>query len=157
MLEFYDDLTPKQRSHPFRVFVGAISLILSFIWLYESIQKASSLSLFSLGFFIFLLIIGLWHILEGAGVQVNRIFGNACIRINEEMIYIKGQLFGPAISLPWEMIKSITLKPYKVEVLDSQGECMEFDFSRLDYKQMENVKEVLHAMAQKKEIGVVVH
>ncbi len=157
MLEFYDDLNPKQRTHPFRVIVGVISLLLSFIWLYESLQKGASLSLFSLGFFLFLLIIGVWHILEGAGIQVNRIFGNACIRINEEMIYIRGQLFGPAITLQWEMVKSITLKPYKVEVLDSHGQCMEFDFSRLDYKQMENLKEVLHVMAQKKEIGVVVH
>ncbi|MFO7938498.1 MAG: hypothetical protein R6U66_01990 [Bacteroidales bacterium] len=157
MLEFYDDLTPKQRTHPFRFIVGAISLLLAFIWLFGTLQKEGSMPLFAIVFFLFLLVNGLWHALEGAGVQVNRIFGNACIRINEEMIFIKGELFGRAVTLPWHLVKSITLKPYRVEVLDSQGQCMEFDFSRLDFKQMENLKQILRTMAQKKEIGVVDH
>ena len=156
-MEFYDDLTDQQKKHPFRFIVGLLSFVLAIFWFLDSLSNTEPLSLFAWGFFAFLLFNGIWHVWEGMGLSINRLFGKACIIINEEIIYLKDRIFGSALKLSWDLVKSISFKSYRVEVLEANGNCVEFDLSKMNFKQFEKVKQAIRYMAEKKEIGIVEH
>ena len=94
------------------------------------------------------------HIVSVIGLlYFGLLFGkDACIRIDDTQIFMKGLLPGTGFILNWENISSIRFGVASIDLYDSNQNKYELSFQLLKYEPIQELKSVLSFYAKEKSI-----
>lgn len=137
MQELHIDLNKNRKSIP-KLILGSLNISISII-LIKELYSSNSIHLLNAVCGIFLFIMGAGYIFEGSG----RSLGERFIVLTDKCLTIKLFLFKPEQVFYLDEMKTINIKPIKIEITDTKNELHEIDLSQLDYPLVVELKKRL--------------
>ena len=155
-MEYYKNLLTKRKTSKVQIIFGVLFIILSCLWIFVKKYEGKPIVGFDWFYSIIFFLNGIVNILEGKGIQINKIFGDAFIRITEKEIIYKPKTISKAIRLSWEEISEIMLKTSQIEILGNDNKNIELQYNKLDYTSVVEIKDLIANIAQTKKVLIKV-
>ncbi len=143
-----------------RRILGFIYTILGILWLTVRIlgkdpeEKGFSFLWFDILYFIVLLISGAAFILEGSGISIGGMFGEAYIRIDQKRIAVKKGVFSKEWSITWDDVEKIEVSILKITFSLKGNIKNELNYDNLDYEHIQILKAAIKEFGNEKSIPV---
>ncbi len=153
-MELYIDLIPKRKRSNFALAMGVIAIILSIIYFTLRIHGDKEKSDTFLPMTLYMLVYGIFGILNGLGYTVEKFFGSAYVHIDDEHIAIKTGVWTKVKSLSWCQIKSLEYKTNWYKIIDLNGIPSKLILSDLEYKVLVETRDAINFIASEKGIPI---
>ena len=145
----------------FKRILGVLYLIMGISWFLSRIifddpeSSRFPLPILDLSYIILFGFSGIIFIIEGYGVSIARLFGEAYIRIGMEGIFVKKGVFSKEWVLLWSDIEQVEYKVIKIHFKLKDNSYHELDYDNLDYGHIQEIKKALKVIAKEKSIEVI--
>ena len=145
----------------FRKSLGVLYLLMGISWFFTRIISDDPepfrfpLPILDVSYIILFGIAGIIFIIEGSGISMARLFGEAYIRIGMEGIFVKKGVFSKEWVLLWSDIEQVEYKVIKIHFKLKDNSYHELDYDNLDYGHIQEIKKALKVIAKEKSIEVI--
>jgi hypothetical protein len=144
-----------QKKSTIRTIFGILIVIFSSSYLLYNFNNQEYLNLFDWVYFIFFLLLGLGHLIEGTGISIRKLFGaKAHILIDNEKIVFKPETFKKETRIKWKDIKSIEYKAARYKILLINNGYCEIDLPTTNYNLVQVIKESICAKSKEFDIPI---
>ena len=149
-MELKIDLLKKSEMPISRIAIGGIFIAIAVMSIIVNTVQSeiSRFDWFGFGF----LGLGIFHIAEGLGFSIDRLFGKAYIAIDSELISLKADIYHKAQSIYWDKIKSVAYKTHKITVETTDNTTVILNLSKFSYPLKREIKETIDCIAKEKKI-----
>ena len=150
-MEYERDLLKNNNKSIVRLILGIAFIVISVLWI--TVRDADNELIRSFDWFYsgFFTLTGVAHILLGLGISIQKFFGKAFIRIDNDLIDVKLGLFEKEQKIFWHDIQSIEYKSFNFKI-QKQNNTSIISISNLDYPSISEIKNIMTKLADKKEI-----
>ena len=145
----------------FRKFLGVLYLLMGISWFFTRIisddpePSRFPLPILDLSYIILFGFSGIIFIIEGYGVSIAMLFGEAYIRIGMEGIFVKKGVFLKEWVLLWSDIEQVEYKVIKIQFKLKDNSYHELDYDNLDYGHIQEIKKAIKVIAKEKGIEIM--
>lgn len=154
---YFKDLLTKRKSK-FALVLGIIFLVVSVSSIPIKLAEKNTLSTFDWIYFIVFFLNGIyWIIALGLGLQVERIFGKAYIRIDNEKIVFKTGVIEKLHEISWNEINSIEYNSSCFIIKRKNRSDYKIRVSNLEYSTIQEIKALVDEISQSKNISSAVY
>jgi hypothetical protein len=101
-MDYSVDLLKGRKKSKAALIIGFFAYLLAIIWIPIKLFERDSISWYDFGYPLIIVVNGLTLTLTGLGYSVDRLFGKAFIRINNQVINIKTGAFDKEQIIDWE-------------------------------------------------------
>ena len=154
-MEYSKDLLQTTQKPKWAGFMGVLSLLLALAWLPVQWIEKNSLSGFDGVFTLVFLFNGMALIMAGKGKSLERIFGKAYLKLNDQEIILKPGIFDKERRIPWEELGKLDYKPNRYEFGLKNGERVKLSLVRLNYDDIQELKRMIKTLAEQKSIQLI--
>jgi hypothetical protein len=152
-MELNIDLLPKKRRSNFTLLMGLISIAIPIIYFITSKLSDEELHGSFLPIMVYLGLNGINSIVSGLGYSIEKLFGTAYVRIDEEHIVVKSKIMTKGQSFLWCNIKSLEYKTNWYKIIDKNDLHSKLLLSDLEFKVLVETRDAIHSIASKKGIA----
>ena len=151
-MEFYYDLIPsnKIKNTFWRIFALVIIIVTATVPI---------VMYFTEGKYLMAALWTVWGILLFyqiyIGKPIDALFGKKYIHITEKFITIKPKLLKKAITIQWDDLESIKMKPTYLVVKSKSGDEINIDFKQIDYLAVQDMKSLIKTLIEKWKVNLV--
>jgi len=153
-MELNIDLIPKRKRSNFALAMGVIAIILSITYFSLRLHGDKEKSNTFLPMTLYMLLYGIFGILNGLGYSVEKFFGSAYVHIDHEHIAIKPGVWTKEESIPWNHIKSMEYKTNWFKITDLNGISSKLILSDLEFKVLIETRDTINFIAAEKGITI---
>jgi hypothetical protein len=154
-MEYSKDLLQTAQKPKWAGFMGVLSLLLALAWMPVQWIEKNSLSGFDGVFTLVFLINGVSLIMAGKGYSLERIFGKAYLKLNDQALILKPGIFDKERHIPWEELGKLDYKPNRYEFGLKNGERVKLSLVKLNYDDIQELKRVIKTLAEQKNIQLI--
>lgn len=138
-----------------KIGVGIFFILIIILWMGYSLTKAFNNRVLDWLLFINFMTLGISYLIEGMGISFLGLFGaKAFIRINDEQIHIKHDIFLKGKSVKWSEIKSIEYKSAQYKITKTDNRLLILKIPTNNYKKVQRIKEAIKSFAFEKGIQI---
>jgi len=152
-MELKIDLFKQKKKSHIRIVFGVLCLLLAGIWIFIGIsgRETKPQFLWIIQGLLFTLI-GMFHVMEGLGYSLGRVFGKAYIFIDSESISLKAGVYDKKQFINWSEIKSMDYKlnQYEIKTIDNAFKII--SLSKYDYMLIREIKTTINCISKEKNI-----
>ena len=130
--------------------MGVIAIVFCIIYFTLRIHGNKDKSDTFLPMTLYMLVYGIFGILNGLGYSVEKFFGSAYVHIDDEHIAIKTGVWTKVKSLRWSQIKSLEYKTNWYKIIDLNGIPSKLILSELEYKVLVETRDAINLIATEK-------
>jgi len=154
-MELNIDLLPKTKRSNFTLAMGLISVALCISYFIFNELGEEKKTSFQIPIMIYFGLNGLNGIMTGLGYSMEKLFGSAYVRIDDDTIAIKPGVWKKVRLSQWSQIQSLEYKTnwFKINYLD--GSSSKLLLSDLEFKVLMEAKNMISAIAAEK--GILIH
>jgi uncharacterized membrane protein len=152
-MEYVQDFLKKKKSK-YGIAFSVLFFIIAFSSIPIKLAENNSLSTFDWIYFIVFFFNGTYWLIFGLGYQVERLFGKAYVRIDNEKIAIKTGIIEKLQEIKWDEIMSINYKSSCFEIKRNNGTDYSIRLSSLEYSTIQEIKNVIKSISKNKNIEV---
>lgn len=153
-MDLYIDLIPKRKRSNFTLAMGVIAVVLAITYFIIRMQGDKEKSISQMPMMLYLLVYGIFGILNGLGYSVEKFFGRAYFQIDEERIAIKTGVWKKEQSIPWNQIKLMEYKTNWFKITDLNGISSKLILSDLEFKVLIETRDTINFIAAEKGITI---
>ena len=98
---------------------------------------------------------GVVFLIEGSGISIGRWFGEAYIKIDSEMIFIKRGVFSKEWKILWREVEEVQFKVIKIRFAMKDKSYMDLDYDNLPYEHIQELKRTVKTFSGEKNIKIL--
>ena len=153
-MNYSKNLLKGRQKSKFAIVIGILFFMIAISWIPVHLIENGSVSGFDWFFMIIFLLNGLYQTMAGLGYSIDNLIGKAFIEIDHRVIRIKTGAFDKEHSVSWDEIYSIDYKPNKFIITKNNKTKLNLTISKLEYSVIQEIKNVISEIANKKEISI---
>jgi len=153
-MKYSKDLLKKRKKSKVNMAFGLFVIFIAITWIPLHLIEKVSISGFDWPYMFIFLLNGLSLFMTGYGYSLDRIIGKAFIEIDNQVIRMKTDIFDKEKSISWDNINSIEYKPSKFIVAKKDKTKLILTISKLEYIEIQEIKNVISDIANKKKISI---
>jgi len=134
----------------FRIILGIGFPIIAISWIVAINVEYDDIRPFDWLYFGLFVFSGIIHIFEGFGYSFSKLFGNAFIMIDQNIIRIKNGVLEKEQHILWNEIASIDYKPTNFQITKKDKTTIALKLSNLDYSLIQEIKEIIRHIGKEK-------
>ena len=151
-MELEKNLLKKVEKNPLFVFLGIMFLVIAILWLLSKRWNNESVKIFDCIYSGIFALNALIHMMRGFGYPIEGFIGKAFIKIDSNRIQMKSGIFKKEQIAIWDLVQSIDCKANQLVIRKNDNSCILFPFSEIEYSTVQELKNILTAIASKKGI-----
>ncbi len=98
---------------------------------------------------------GLQHFLEGFGISIEKLFGEAFVVIDNELISIKTKINKKEETVYWKDVKSVDFKYNQLTIKRVDNTNMNIDIVNLTYNTKKDIRTIISKISEDKNIKYI--
>ena len=153
-MELNIDLIPKRKRSNFTLAMGATAVILAITYFIIRIQGDKENSISQMPMMLYLFVYGIFGILHGLGYSVEKFFGSAYVKIDEERIAVKTGVWSKEQSILWNQIKLMEYKTNWFKIINLDDSSFKLALSDLEFKVLIETRNTINLIAAEKGITI---
>jgi len=153
-MNYSKNLLKGRKKSTFAIVVGILFFIVAISWIPVRLTENGSVSGFDWFYMIIFLLNGLSQTMAGLGYSIDSLVGKAFIEIDNQIIRLKTGPFDKEQSITWDEIHSIDYKLNKLMITKNNRTKLNLTMSKLEYSVIQEIKNVISEIANKKEIPI---
>jgi len=153
-MTYSKDLLKKRKKSKVSMAFGLFVIVIAITWIPLHLIEEVSISGFDWPYMFIFLLNGFSLFMAGYGYSLDRLIGKAFIEIDNQVIRMKTDVFDKEKSISWDKINSIEYKPSKFIVTKKDKTKLILTISKLEYIEIQEIKNVIRDIANKKKISI---
>ena len=150
-MELKRDLLKISKKSLFRIILGIGFPVIAITWIVVRKIEYDDIRPFDWLYFGLFVFSGIIHIFEGFGYSFSKLFGNAFILIDQDVIRIKTGVLEKEQRILWDEIASIDYKPTFFQITKIDKTTINLKLSDLDYSLIQEIKEIIRHIGKEKD------
>ena len=153
-MQYYKDLLKENKRSKFRVFIGLSFLVVAVVWITIKQTENEPIKMFDWIYSGIFALNALVHTIGGLGYPIEGLFGKAFIKVDDNIIEFKFGVFEKEKTVDWENIRAIDYKANQLLIAKNDDSHLTIALSKLEYSMVQEIKNILTALANKKGVKV---
>lgn len=153
-MDYTKDLLKEKKKSKFALILGILSFVFAILWITIRLLDNNFLSTFDWIYSFLFLVNGISHTSSGLGYSIERLFGKAFIKIDNQVIKLKAGAFNKEQSVAWSEISSIDYKPSNFIITKNDNSICKITMTKLEYFVIQEIKNVIDKIANDKKISI---
>lgn len=151
------DLLAERKKSKFAVILGVTSIVIAIVWVLLRIFDNKPITAFDWLFAVVFFMNGVSNTMTGLGYSIERFLGRAYIHIDNDVIILKTGVFEKQQRINWSDIRSIHYKPKQFTFTKPDNSVYKLKITNLDYVVIQEVKDAIRGIADKKRISTTIN
>ena len=151
-MELNKDLTRPPTKSRWGIAYGIFFLVLLCVWIIYRITQKETFGIFECLFFGAMSLTPIRSIIEGMGISIERLIGEAYILINSELISLKSSVFAKKQFIYWDDIKSIEYSPYMFKIQKTDNTNFIIQLAKFSYVLKKEIIDTIEYIAKEKNV-----